>query len=185
MSTVSAADAWAVFERADCLYPEPAVAQALDRLADAITARLHDANPLVVCVLMGGAVVFGNLLTRLHFPLQVDYIHATRYKHGLQGADIEWIAGPYHSPRDRTVLIVDDILDHGITLAAIEARFRAGGAREVLKAVLARKQIARATDIAAEFVGLEVPDRYVFGCGMDYKGYLRNLPGIYALTEST
>ena len=84
------------------------------------------------------------------------------------------------SPRGRAVLLIDDILDEGATLAGIEARYRAEGAREVQKAVLVVKQRPRTHEVKVEYTGLEVPDRYVFGYGMDYKGYLRNAPGIYA-----
>ena len=152
-------------------------------MAMAIAGRVAHANPVVVCLMNGGVVPFGRLLTRLQFPLQVDYVHATRYGARLRGGELEWIAGPFMSPTGRTVLLVDDILDEGTTLAAIEARYRSDGAKEVYKAVLTRKDRPRQTAIDVDFVGLEIPDRYVFGYGMDYKGYLRNAPGIYAVAS--
>ena len=83
-----------------------------------------------------------------------------------------------------SVLIVDDILDEGLTLDAIVGYCRQQGAKEVHSAVLVEKNHARrANHISATFTGLQVDDRYVFGCGMDYKGYMRNLPEIYAITN--
>jgi hypoxanthine phosphoribosyltransferase len=152
-------------------------------MARAITRELAERDPLVVCLMKGGLVPFGMLLPKLQFPLQVDYIHATRYGNRLQGSDLEWIAGPFIPPADRTVLLVDDILDEGTTLAAIEDYYRKHGARDVYKAVMVKKQRPRTLAVDAEFIGLMVPDRYVFGFGMDYKGYLRNAPGIYAVAE--
>lgn len=182
MATVTPEQAWDVFQQADCLYNEERVETALSAMAGAIQQRLDGTNPVVVCLMNGGVVPFGKLLTRLQFPLQVDYVHATRYGERIRGGDLEWIAGPFVPPQDRTVLLVDDILDEGTTLAAIEARYRADGARAVHKAVLVRKDRPRKIPVEVDFVGLDIPDRYVFGYGMDYKGWLRNAPGIYAVS---
>lgn len=182
MSAVTPEQAWEVMKHADCLCDETRVEAALDDMATAITRRLGDAHPILVCLMNGGVVPFGRLLTRLHFPLQVDYVHATRYGTKLRGGELDWIAGPFVPATGRSVLLVDDILDEGATLKAIEERYRADGAREVCKAVLVRKDRPRNVHIDVEFVGLEIPDRYVFGYGMDYKSWLRNAPGIYAVS---
>lgn len=184
MNHVTPQHAWQVLQTADCLYTAAQVETALDAMARAIADTLKDSNPLLVCLMNGGVVPFGKLLTRLNFPLQVDYVHATRYREKLQGSDLEWRAGPFVSAHNRTVLLVDDILDSGETLAATEKFYLGQGAKRVYKAVLTVKNRARSVAISADFIGLEVPDRYVFGYGMDYKGYLRNAPGIYALVES-
>ncbi len=169
--------------KADRLYAPDAVEAALDRMAHEIGQRLANADPLLVCIMTGGVVPFGKLLPRLQFPLEIDYVHATRYGEKLRGGELDWRVGPTEEARGRTVLLVDDILDEGDTLAAIEARYRADGARDVHKAVLVVKNRARARNISVDFSGLDVPDRYIFGYGMDYKGYLRNAPGIYAEAE--
>lgn len=184
MPTTTVTEALAVLEQADRLYSEEQVERALDGIAAEITANLEGSNPLVVCVLLGALVLYGKLLVRLNFPLQVDYIHATRYRQGLRGHELQWRGGPAVSPANRTILIVDDILDEGTTLAAIEDYFRNAGAKAVYKAVLVRKDRPRNPEIKVDFVGLTVPDRYVFGYGMDYKGYWRNLSDIYALATS-
>lgn len=184
MSTISAQQAWEVLQRADCLHSPERVEAALADMAARINQTLAGTDPLVVCVMTGGVVPFGQLLPRFRFPLQIDYVHATRYGKKLHGGQLQWISGPHQDPRGRTILLIDDILDEGTTLAGIEARYRSEGARELYKAVLVVKNRPRQFDVKVEFSGLEVPDRYVFGCGMDYKGYLRNIAGIYAEAES-
>lgn len=171
-------------QRADCLYPADAVERVISTMAERITKAIGTTNPLLVCVMTGGVVPFGKLLPLLQFPFQIDYVHATRYADKLTGGQLQWISGPHVTPRGRTVLLVDDILDEGTTLAGIEARYHAEGAIKVLKAVLVVKQRKRTHDVKIDFAGLDVPDRYVFGYGMDYKSYLRNAPGIFAEAES-
>lgn len=180
MNPINAQQAWEVLQKADRLYSPEQVEAALAAMAERINQTLAGADPLVVCVMTGGVVPFGQLLPRFQFPLQIDYVHATRYGKRLHGGQLQWISGPHQDPRDRVVLLIDDIFDEGATLAGIETRYRADGAREVYKAVLVVKNRPRTHDVQIDFAGLEVPDRYVFGCGMDYKGYLRNIPGIYA-----
>jgi hypoxanthine phosphoribosyltransferase len=172
-----------VFHAAECLHDATAVDAAVDRLAVAIGRELRDANPLVLAVLHGGLIPAGLLLPRLDFPLQVDYLHATRYRGETRGGDLHWRAHPHCSLAGRTVLLVDDIFDEGHTLAAIQDYCIAAGADRVFGAVLVDKRHQRKADYQPDFIGLEVPDRYVFGYGMDYKDYLRNAPGIYAVKE--
>jgi len=180
--TVTPEQAQAVLQQADCLYTAQQVEHALDRMASAIAERLSDSNPILTCVMNGGLVPTGKLATRLSFPLHMDYLHATRYRNSTSGGDLTWLARPHLDLRGRTVLVVDDILDEGITLAAIMDYCRGQGAREVYSAVLVEKRHTRKYGLQdADFIGLDVEDRYVFGYGMDYKGFLRNAPGIYAV----
>ncbi|OYW34017.1 MAG: hypoxanthine-guanine phosphoribosyltransferase [Methyloversatilis sp. 12-65-5] len=131
-----------------------------------------------------GAVVFaGNLLPQLAFPLDFDYVHVTRYGDATQGGALRWISEPRIPVAGRTVLVLDDILDEGITLAAIRRHLLDAGAQRCLTAVFSDKMIGRTKPIKADFTGLELPDRYVFGYGMDVRGAWRNLPAIYALRE--
>jgi hypoxanthine phosphoribosyltransferase len=170
-----------LLETADLICPEQEVHGALVRMAADITAKLSKDNPLVLPV-MGGAVVFtGHLLPMLRFPLEFDYLHVSRYNGSTRGAEVQWKVGPRTDIRGRTLLVLDDILDEGNTLAAIRDRLLAEGAGKFYSAVFADKAIGRRKPIAADFVGVEVPDRYVFGFGMDVNEYWRNLPAIYAL----
>jgi len=160
------------------------VQAALERMASAITARLADRHPLVIAVMNGGLVFAGQLLPRLPFALECGYVHVRRYGHEQSGGDLVWISGPHDSVTGRTVLLLDDILDEGRTLAAIRARLFELGAGEVLLAALAVKDRRAPVTVAADFTGVRVPDRFVFGFGMDVGGDWRNLPSIRALAET-
>ncbi|MEW6677134.1 MAG: hypoxanthine-guanine phosphoribosyltransferase [Pseudomonadota bacterium] len=176
-------EAWKLIDDADLLVGATEVELALDRLGQSITDALADRMPLALCV-MGGAVVFtGKLLPRMGFPLDFDYLHATRYRDGTRGGEIEWSALPRKEVQGRCVLLLDDILDEGHTLAAAKAKLLEMGAAEVWIAVLAEKDLGHAKPVQADFIGLSLPNRYVFGMGMDAYGLWRNLPAIYALKE--
>ncbi|MCI0653723.1 MAG: hypoxanthine-guanine phosphoribosyltransferase [Methylococcaceae bacterium] len=165
---------------ADLLYSKQQVNQAFDWMAGAITEKLAHSNPIVLCVLTGGIVPTAKLIQRLDFPLTCDVIHASRYQGETSGSALEWISLPRTNLFDRTVLIVDDILDEGFTLEAIGRYCAEQGAASVYSAVLVEKMMGHQKPYQADFVGLEAENRYLFGCGMDYRGYWRNLPGIYA-----
>ncbi len=172
-----------VFAKATCLYSKNEISSALDHMATSISYRLAHTNPIFLCVVVGGMVALGNLLPRLDFPLEVDYVHATRYRNTTHGHDLEWKATPSTSLAGRTVVVVDDILDGGVTLASIVKYCEAQGAEAVFSAVLVDKHDARLPEGLAspDFCGLKIENHYVFGYGMDYKGYLRNAPGIYVV----
>jgi hypoxanthine phosphoribosyltransferase len=168
---------------ADLLHSEQEVEAALDNMAQDINTALADRNPLLLCVMNGGVVTFGKLLTRLTVPLTIDAINASRYQNQTSGGSIEWLVKPETPIKGRTVLIVDDILDEGITLQALCQYCRDQGAEAVYTAVLVEKILDHQKPLSADFTGLKVENRYIFGFGMDYKGYLRNAPGIFACKE--
>lgn len=177
------ARAWQILDSAELIHSAAAVDAAIERVAAEIAAKLRDQFPLVLSV-MGGAVVFtGRILPLLNFPLEFDYIHATRYGAATSGGRVDWKVEPKGNVEGRTVLVLDDILDIGDTMLAIRERVLGLGARAFYSAVLSDKKMSRAKPICADFVGLSLPDRYVFGCGMDLHGIWRNLPAIYALKE--
>lgn len=178
---MDAKEAVKALQEADCLYSDQQVQAAMDRMAQEITATLAMSDPLVLCVMTGGIIPAGQLLTRLNFPLQIDYIHATRYRGETTGSHLQWLVRPTHSLRGRQILIVDDIYDEGVTLSEIVEYCWSEGAAEVYTAILINKLHDHKQPLKLDFVGLETPDRYLFGYGMDYKGYLRNAPGIYAV----
>ncbi|MBT4838165.1 MAG: hypoxanthine-guanine phosphoribosyltransferase [Methylococcales bacterium] len=170
-----------VYQEADCLFSKQQVEDAMDVMAVSITEKLVNVNPVSMCVMNGAIIPAGCLLNRLDFPMEVDYLHATRYQDKFRGGKLEWIRHHSVSIKDRVVLLIDDILDEGVTLKCIKEYCEAEGAKKVYIAVLANKLHDRKVDIQAEFVGFDVEDRYLFGYGMDYKGYLRNAPGIFAV----
>ncbi|CAM3549303.1 hypoxanthine-guanine phosphoribosyltransferase [Parendozoicomonas haliclonae] len=172
-----------VFDEADCLFTREQVDSAIEHMAADISETLAEKNPLVFAVMNGGLVFAGKLLTHLHFPLESSYMHATRYRNTTRGGELDWKVPPAQDLKDRHVLIVDDILDEGHTLSAIVEHCKAAGAAEVLTAVLVDKKHDRKAHPGqkCDFTGLICEDRYIFGSGMDYQGYWRNAPGIYAL----
>lgn len=176
-------DANRMLTEGDLIVKEDAVIAAIERIADEITTELQKVNPVLICCMNGGLVFAGQLLTKLHFPLQIDYVHATRYGHEVNGVSLDWKVRPQIDLHDRTVLLLDDILDEGVTLAAIAGYCRQQGASRILMAVLVEKLHLRKVTpgMRADFTGIEVGDRFLFGYGLDYKGYWRNAPGIYAV----
>lgn len=172
-----------VMQSADCLYDRAAVESAFDRMAEGINRDLAGGNVLVVCVMNGGLVATGVLLPRLAMQLRVDYMHATRYRERTSGDELHWRVEPAQELAGKDLLIIDDILDEGYTLDAIQRFCRTQSPNSMRTAVLVQKRHDRGVRPPVEYVGLEVPDRYVFGYGMDYKGYWRNAPGIFAVSE--
>jgi hypoxanthine phosphoribosyltransferase len=180
---ISACQAQDVYKRSDQLYSLEEVEAAIDAMAVKITSVLADKDPLVLTLMNGGLIPAGRLLSRLDFPLRQDYVHATRYREETRGQGLIWVRKPVIPLRGRTVLIVDDILDEGYTLAALLQACRDMQAEAVYSALLCAKSHGRGANIKGDFVALQVPDRYVFGYGMDYQGYLRNAPGIFAVPD--
>jgi len=178
---LTAARAWELFESAECVCTAEMAIAAVARVAEEISTNLGERYPVVLSVMGGGVVFTGQLLPLLRFPLDFDYVHATRYRGDTQGKTIDWKVRPKEDLRGRVVLVVDDILDEGWTLAAICESLREGGAAEVRTAVFCDKLIGRDKPVKADYVGVTVPDRYVFGFGMDVYGAWRNLPAVYAL----
>lgn len=182
--SATADEAKKVMREAECLYTLDQLSDACDGIADAINRDFNGRELVVLCIMNGGLVTTGWLLPRLQMPLRVDYLHATRYRDKTSGADLHWRVEPVNELQGQDVLIIDDILDEGYTLEAIIEFCRAQGARNVSTAVLVRKRHQRCVLPDVDYVGLEVPDRYVFGAGMDYKGYWRNAAGVFAVADA-
>lgn len=169
-----------VTEDAECLHDLAAVRTAIERMGREITALLKDENPLVLSVLNGGIFFTSELLLHLPFPLELDSIKAGRYQGATAGSTMQWQVEPTLPVEGRTILVLDDILDEGITLAEIHRYLKEKGAKQIVSAVLVDKNLGRTKPYRADHVGLVTENRYLFGFGLDYKGYLRNWPGIFA-----
>lgn len=172
-------------QQSEVICPAHEVQAALVRLAQEIKSQLGGTQPLVLAV-MGGAVIFaGQLLPQLDFPLDFDYVHVSRYGNQQQGGELHWKVQPHHEKlKGRVVLVLDDILDEGETLLAVRQRVLESGAAAFYCAVFADKNHGRPKPLYADFVGVELPDRFVFGYGMDIHGAWRNLPAVHALKEN-
>ena len=175
------AEARQLLAEADLICTEDEVRVAVHRMAQEIAAFLGDAFPMVLSVMGGAAVFTGNLLPMLDFPLEFAAVEVTRYRNTTEGSNIDWRLPPRDDVKGRTVLVMDDILDQGVTLSAVRDRLHEMGAARVFTAVFCEKDLGIEKPIKADFIGVTVPDRYVFGFGMDAYGLWRNLPAVYAL----
>ena len=137
---------------ADLIHSAETVAAAVARVAAEITEKLGDTNPVMLCVMSGGVPFAGQLMTSLQFPLDFDYLHVTRYGQDTAGGALSWRAAPWTSVKGRTVLVVDDILDEGVTLAAVHERMLQLGATACYTAVVADKLNGKQKPISADFV---------------------------------
>ena len=170
-----------ILASADLIHSAETVSAAVSRIAAEITEKFSETNPLLLCVMSGGVPFAGHLMTQLNFPLEFDYLHVTRYGQETSGGALSWRSAPWTSVKDRVVIVLDDILDEGMTLAAIVERLKELGAKACYTAVATEKLNDKKKPIKADFVALTVPDRFVFGFGMDVRGHFRNLPAIYAM----
>lgn len=184
MSMIPHTELDAITKSARCLFDQTAVETGLNKLASDIEQQLAKQDPIFLCVVIGGIITMGRLLPKLHFPLQLDYIHVSRYADKATGSSqLQWKAQPTTPLYNRQVVIVDDILDGGLTMAAIKQYCSEAGAHTVYSAVLVDKPEGRDPNgiSSPDFSALTVGNEWLIGSGMDYKGYLRNLDGIYAL----
>ena len=180
-----------ILEHAERLYDEATVDFAIDQLAVRMALDLQDALPILVCVMNGGLPFTAALMKRFAFPLELDYVHTVRYRGGSvisdrvhvpHGGELEVRVDLVREVTGRTVVLVDDVLDGGTTLASIVERVQNAGAARVYTAVLVNKKVPERT-FTPDYAALDAPNRYLVGCGMDCGGWFRNLCGIYALPD--
>ncbi len=182
--TIPNKDLEEILNNSECLITETRIASAYEKLAAVLNIHYANLNPIVLVVLNGGLIPAGQLLTRLAFFHRMDYIHATRYKDNKGTNDLTWKARPELDLTNEHVLLIDDIFDEGVTLKCIVDELKKDNPASLKTCVLLdKKHDRKVKDFTADFIGTTVEDRFIYGCGMDYHGYLRHLPGIYALTE--
>tara|TARA_Y100001933_G_C18835673_1_gene495350 strand:+ start:221 stop:775 length:555 start_codon:yes stop_codon:yes gene_type:complete len=178
-------DAYAILNKSHEIISKQEINKIINRLAKQISYDLRNDFPLVIPVMTGGLVLAGQLLPLLDFPLQLDYVHVSRYRGAVTGSDhIEWIKKPNNNVDGRSILLVDDILDEGVTAKAISETLIKMGACKVLLCVLLDKIINKPKPINAKYIGSLVENQYVFGFGMDIKNLWRNLTSIYVYKEN-
>ena len=182
--TATPAEAWRILEEAEEICSAECVSREVARVAQEITMKLRELSPVVLGVMRGSVMFAGQLLPQLRFPLEFDYLDVTRYRSTTVGGEITWKVTPGTAVAGRVVLVIDDILDEGHTLSAVREKLLGAGATEVYSAVFADKDTGLAKPVKADFIGVTVPNRYVFGFGMDVYGVWRNLPAVYALKDS-
>ena len=175
-----------VFDNSNILINREELEKIFTKISLDITDRHKKDNPIIVCLMKGGLFITSEISKRLHFPLQIDYVHASRYNNAYHGSDkINWIKEPHINPSDRTVILFDDILDQGLTLAAVKKYYETQNTKEILTAVMLDKKVERKNNglLKADYTGVEVGNQFLFGFGLDYHGYLRNTPSIHAVPK--
>ena len=169
---------------ADLIHDRPVLEEAIRRMAAEIRRDYGDSRPVYLPIMNGGMFFASLLALELGIEIEFDYLHATRYRGETSGAGLHWLHQPHISLHGKRVLLIDDILDEGPTLVEVRRWCQENGAAEVRFAVLAWKRHGRGVpDLTPDYWGVEVPDRYVFGFGMDFYEQGRNLPAIYALKD--
>ncbi|MBI4356384.1 MAG: hypoxanthine-guanine phosphoribosyltransferase [Gammaproteobacteria bacterium] len=170
--------------KSECLFSSEKVEQAVDKMAHAIREKISsEEHPLFLCLMLGGVALMAGLLRRLAFPLEVDYLQTSRYQNNLEGGELKWLVEPSACLKGRTVVLVDDVLDGGVTLGEVVRYCKRQSPHRIYTTVLVEKEKHRSGQGVqhADFIGLTTGDHYLFGYGMDYKGYWRNAPGIYKI----
>lgn len=174
-----------VLRHSECLISASEINAAYDRLAAQLNLHYAGLNPIVMVVMNGGLIPAGQLLTRLSFFHRMDYLHATRYRENIGNQELVWKMRPSHAIKGEHILLIDDIFDEGITLKAVYDELKRQEPETLSTCTLINKRHNRKVEnFNIDFIGTDVADRYIYGCGMDYHGYLRHLPGIYALKEN-
>ena len=184
MGMSNTTDPRALLENSRVLFNRDEVSAAVQKMADEINEFYAGEPIIMVSVLTGAIIPAAWLATKLTMPMQMDFVHATRYRGGLYGAELEYRVPPRLDLEGKRILIVDDIFDEGHTLAAIKGSVEKRKAGSVKMAALVRKDHDRGLPRDyVDFVGLDVPDVYVFGCGMDAYEEWRHLDEILVLGE--
>lgn len=184
MTQISNQEIEKTLRNSECLISSIEVAAAYERLAAQLNLHYAGLNPIVMVVMNGGLIPAGQLLTHLTFYHRMHYIHASRYRDNEGTSELDWKFKPDVSIENEHVLLIDDIFDEGITLKAVVEELSKEKPLSIESCVLLNKEHDRKVEnFEVDFVGINVADRYVYGCGMDFHGYLRHLPGIYAIKE--
>lgn len=170
-----------ILANAELLLAKEQIEQIFDRLSVQIKKEYEQKTPLILAVMKGGYFTASELIKRLNFPLELDYLEATRYGKNTSGASLRWLHQPETQIESRDVILVDDVFDQGITLAEISTHLLNSGVKSLKSLVLIEKQLEdRNIDFYPDYVGAKLPNKFLFGCGMDIGGFWRNLPEIYA-----
>jgi len=174
----------AILSRSQLIYTHEEIVSAIDLLAGKLNKQFKDKKALILPVLTGAIPFVGMLLPRLSFTIEVNYFHVSRYQNNVGTNQIKITHQPSpESVLNQEVLVVDDILDEGITLKLINEQLITMKPKSITNVVLFEKQLEIKKEISAHYVGLDVPDAYVFGFGLDFNGAGRNIPDLYAFNE--
>jgi hypoxanthine phosphoribosyltransferase len=163
--------------------PVSDIKEAILKIADKINIDLKDKNPLMICVLNGSFMFSADLLKLIQFPCQISFLKMASYEGVVSSGQIKELFGINENIAGRTVVILEDIVDTGITMRNCINQMKNLGAAEVIIATLLFKPQSLKEDIKLDYVGIEIPNDFIVGYGLDYNGYGRNLPDIYKIIK--
>lgn len=171
-------------DSSDLVFSHSQIKSAVETMGFELEAKIRNKNAILICVMNGGVTITADLLRQLDCEVRFDYLQVARYRDKTVGGSLHWLKEPQIPLDGQTVVLIDDIYDEGYTMEELVSYCEKHGASEVITAVLLlKKKATPQVNMKPDIFGLEVNDRYVYGYGMDYKGYLRNVPAIYAITE--
>ena len=163
--------------------PEVQIQQAVKEVAERINRDLADADPLFICVLNGAFMFAGDLMRHININSQITFEKLASYEGLLTTGEVKEIIGLNESVVDRNVVVIEDIVDTGITMERILASLKNKGARSIRVASFLQKPEALQRDIRLDYVAIKIPNDFIVGYGLDYDGYGRNLRDIYTVVE--
>jgi hypoxanthine phosphoribosyltransferase len=166
------------------LFDEPTIQRRLDKIAAQISNDYRDRDLTVIAILNGSLIFMADLLRRVPLPLRLDCLSVASYRGKTQtSGDVIFNQVAMPDVVDRHILLLDDILDSGHTLAAIRGKLATANPCTIRVCVLLSKKKERARYIDADYVGFEIEDEFVVGYGLDFKEQYRNLPYVGVLRK--
>ena len=160
---------------------ESEIQAAVRRVGEAINHDLSDSNPLFICVLNGAFMFAGDLMKIVNFPCEITFVKLSSYEGIYTSGSVKEVIGLNESVVGRNVVVVEDIVDTGITMEKIIASLKAKGAKSIKIATFLQKPEALQRDITVDYVAMKIPNQFIVGYGLDYDGYGRNLKDIYTV----
>ena len=161
--------------------PEEEILKAVKEVGLAINRDLVGANPLFICVLNGAFMFAGDLMKTINIPCEITFIKLSSYDGLYTSGTVKEIIGLNESVVGRNVVVVEDIVDTGITMERILSSLKAKGASDIRIATFLQKPDALQKDINVDYVAMKIPNDFIVGYGLDYDGYGRNLKDIYTV----
>jgi hypoxanthine phosphoribosyltransferase len=160
---------------------EEEIQAAVRRVGEAINRDLAETNPLFICVLNGAFMFAGDLMKVVNFPCEITFVKLSSYEGIYTSGNVKEIFGLNESIVGRNVVVVEDIVDTGITMEKIIESLNAKGAKSIKVATFLQKPEALQRDITVDYVAMKIPNQFIVGYGLDYDGYGRNLKEIYTV----
>lgn len=163
--------------------PESEIQAAVSKVAETINRDIADTNPLFICVLNGSFMFAGDLMKTINFPCEITFVKLSSYDGIYTTGSVKEVIGLNESVVDRNVVVVEDIVDTGITMERILESLKVKGAKSIKVATFLQKPDALQRDITVDYVAMKIPNDFIVGYGLDYDGYGRNLKDIYTVVD--